>query len=143
MLEFSSLLQVNIGFLPVHSTPNAQKSFYWPVLEHKFEPDERDFDPMSVVAPRGALASCCVPGGTRARSLLEQNEMMLMYCKILGNRILTRDEKNILLGSLTLVHQGRIQKVKKRGVGTPILERGGQKTAFQRSFQCFFSQVFC
>ena len=38
--------------------------------------------------------------------------------------------------------QGRMQRVKKGRTGTPILERGGWKTAFERSFQCFSHKSF-
>ena len=38
--------------------------------------------------------------------------------------------------------QGRIQKNKKWGAGTPILEREGRKTVFERSIQCFSHKSF-
>ena len=43
---------------------------------------------------------------------------------------------------VTSHYQGRIQKVKKGGAETPILERGGQKTAFECLFQCFSHKFF-
>ena len=40
--------------------------------------------------------------------------------------------------------RGGSRKLKRMGrPGTPILERAGPKTAFERSFQCFSHNFFC
>ena len=41
-----------------------------------------------------------------------------------------------------ILFRGGCRKLKKGGGGTPILERGDRKTAFERSFQCFSCKSF-
>ena len=46
-----------------------------------------------------------------------------------------------ILGGVISRSGGGSRKLKKWGAGTPILERGGRKTAFER-FQCFSYKSF-